>query len=243
MNDPSAEVFAREVARVGPFVLTDTLVTSVGISIALVLIGLVMRRFASTRELLEALYEQLETAVHDMVRVDARPLVPLILTLWLFLGVANLVGLVPGLASPTRDLSVTAALALVAFFAGHVFAFREQRFAYLKQYLRPSPWLLPFNVIGELSRTVALALRLFGNMLSGELVVAILFYLVGFLLPVPLMLLGVLTAVVQAYIFGVLTLVFAASSMKVTSDRHLPPVAVDSTFGPTAEAPPSKDLP
>lgn len=219
MSDPSAEVFAREVVRVGPVVLTDSLLTSVAISIVLVGAGVALRRLSGTREAMEALYEKLETAVHEMVQVDARPLVPLVLTLWLFLGAANLAGLLPAVASPTRDLSITAALAFVAFVAGHVFAFREQGFAYLKQYVRPNPLLLPFNIIGELSRTLALALRLFGNVLSGELVGAILFYLVGFLLPVPLMLLGVLTAVVQAYIFGVLTLVFAASSMKVTSER------------------------
>jgi len=75
---------------------------------------------------------------------------------------------------------------------------------------------LPFNVIGELSRTLALSLRLFGNMLSGHLIGAILVYLTGVLLPVPLMLLSVLTSVVQGYIFGVLTLVFTASSMRAT---------------------------
>jgi F-type H+-transporting ATPase subunit a len=219
LSDPSSEVFAREVARLGPLRFTDTLLTSVVISIVIVVVGLALRRHPTTRELLEALYEKLERSVHDMVQVDARPLVPLVLTLWLFLGVANLAGMLPAVSSPTRDLSITSALALVSFFAGHVLAFREQGFAYLKQYLRPSPFLLPFNVIGELSRTLALALRLFGNMLSAELVGAILFYLVGFLLPVPLMLLGVLTAVVQAYIFGVLTLVFAASSMKVTREH------------------------
>jgi F-type H+-transporting ATPase subunit a len=138
-------------------------------------------------------------------------------SLWLFIGVANLVGLLPLLSSPTRDLSLTAALALVSFGAGHVFAFRRAGMAYLRRYIEPSPFLLPFNVIGEISRTVAMALRLFGNMLSGTLIGAIAVYLAGLLIPVPLMLLGVLTGVVQAYIFGVLTLVFAAGSAEAAT--------------------------
>jgi F-type H+-transporting ATPase subunit a len=163
------------------------------------------------------LYELSASAVRDLTSADVRSLVPLVLTQWAFIGLSNLAGMLPGLQSPTRDLSLAAALAAIAFVAGHVVAFRQRGLAYLETYLQPSPLLLPFNVIGELSRTVALALRLFGNMLSGSLVVAIVVYLVGVLLPVPLMLLGVLTAVVQAYIFGVLSLVFAASSLETAA--------------------------
>ena len=112
---------------------------------------------------------------------------------------------------------MTVSLALIAFLAGHVYAYRAQGIRYLKHYLEPSRLLLPFNIIGELSRTVALALRLFGNMLSGHLIGAILVFLVGLPIPVPLLLLSVLTSVVQAYIFGVLTLVFTASSMQVAA--------------------------
>ncbi len=115
---------------------------------------------------------------------------------------------------------VAAALAAVSFSAGHIHALRTRGLAYLKQYIEPSPFLLPFNIIGEVSRTIALALRLFGNMLSGHLIVAIIVYVAGLLLPVPLMLLGVLTGLVQAYIFGVLTLVFAASSVREVSTRR-----------------------
>jgi len=169
---------------------------------------------ASTRRALEVVYEVLEESILNMTTVDVRPLVPLILTLWLFIGVTNLVGLLPGLSAPTRDLSLAAALASISFVAGHVYAIRERGVSYLRQYIEPSPFLLPFNIIGEVSRTVALALRLYGNMLSGTLVAAIFVYLAGLLVPVPLMLLSTLTAVVQAYIFGVLTVVFAASSLE-----------------------------
>lgn len=211
------------VAEIGPFVFTDTFLATVVLSLVLIAVGWLLMRFERSREWLEIIYEGLERSIVEGVQVDARPLVPLVLTQWIFILFANLAGLVPRLSSPTRDLSITASLALIAFLAGHVYAFRARGIGYLKHYLEPSPLLLPFNVIGELSRTLALALRLFGNMLSGHLIAAILLYLAGLLVPVPLMLLSVLTAVVQAYIFGVLTLVFTVSSMQVaTRDRPEP---------------------
>ncbi|HJL15236.1 MAG TPA: F0F1 ATP synthase subunit A [Sandaracinaceae bacterium LLY-WYZ-13_1] len=211
------DLLPTEVARVGPFGFTDTLLATVVLSAVLVGVGALLMRFERTRAALEVVYEGLERSIVEGVQIDARPLVPLVLTQWVFILFANLLGLVPTLSSPTRDLSITASLALIAFFAGHVYAFRAQGVRYLKHYLEPNPLLLPFNVVGELSRTLALALRLFGNMLSGHLIGAILVYLVGLLVPIPMLLLSVLTSVVQAYIFGVLTLVFTASSMAVAS--------------------------
>lgn len=206
--------------QVGPLVLTDTLATSVGISLALVIAAIVSMRVERARGVMESVYEGLERAILDSVQVDARPLVPLVLTQWLFIAVANLAGLLPGVASPTRDLSVTCALALIAFGAGHVYAFRARGMRYLRHYLEPNPLLLPFNIIGELTRTFALAMRLFGNMLSAHIVAAVLLGLAGLLIPLPLLLLGVVTAIAQAYIFGVLTLVFTASSMQVAERPH-----------------------
>lgn len=217
--------FPGELFHIGPVIVTDTVLMSVIISLALLLTGRLLLAFPRSRRVLEIIYDVLGKSVQDMVSVDVRPLVPLILTEWLFIGLSNLSGLVPGIESPTRDLALTAALALVAFVSGHVYAFRSQGVSYLRQYVEPSPFLLPFNIIGELSRTVALALRLFGNMLSAALVGAIIVYLAGFLLPVPLMLLTVLTSLVQAYIFGVLTLVFAASSLETASRRKRRPPA------------------
>ncbi|MGE0323586.1 MAG: F0F1 ATP synthase subunit A [Polyangiaceae bacterium] len=206
--------FPKELLKLGPIAVTDTMLVAILLSAAL----LALLRFAmlnqAARESLELTYEVLERSILETTNTDTRALVPLILTLWLFIGAANLVGLLPGLSSPTRDLSLAAALALISFGAGHVHALRQQGLRYLKRYVEPSPFLLPFNVIGEISRTLALALRLFGNMLSGALISAIFLYLAGLLIPVPLMLLSALTAVVQAYIFGVLTLVFAASSLE-----------------------------
>jgi F-type H+-transporting ATPase subunit a len=210
-------LFPHEVLRWGPFVLSDTVVASAGLSVFLALASVVCLRIAAAREVLEVIYEFLEGTIERMVSVDARPLVPLVLTQWLFILSANLMGLVPRLSSPTRDLSLAAALAAIAWIASHVFALRREGWSYLRHYAEPNPLLLPFNLIGEVSRTLALALRLFGNMLSTTLIGAVVLYLAAFLVPLPLMLLSVLTGVVQAYIFGVLTLVFSVSALQAAT--------------------------
>ena len=203
--------------RLGPIALTDSVVASIAITLLLVL-GLRLAMLSDrARFALEQGYDALERSVTSTTTEDVRPLVPLVLTQWIFIGVANLIGLVPGVASPTRDLSLAAGLALISLSAGHVHALRTRGLSYLRQYIEPTPILLPFNIIGELSRTLALALRLFGNMLSASLIGAIMVAVAGLLVPVPLMLLGVLTGLVQAYIFGILTLVFAASSASAAS--------------------------
>lgn len=219
----------RVLFELGPVAFTDTLITSLALSLLLALAGILAMRLRSAHEVLEVLYEQVEELLQDMVSVDVSELIPLVLTQWIFIVAANLAGLLPGVSSPTRDLSLTAALAVISFGAGHVYGFRAQGLSYLRHYIEPNPILLPFNLVGELSRTLALALRLFGNMLSGQIIGAILVSLAGLLLPVPLMLLSVLTSVVQAYIFGVLTLVFTASAMQVAGRRL-------DTPGPAQEA-------
>lgn len=221
------ELFPYDVLRLGPIVLTDTVVASFALSLLLALTSIVCLRIAAAREVLEVIYEFLERAIERMASIDAKPLVPLVLTQWLFIVSANLAGLVPGVSSPTRDLSLAAALAAIAWLASHVFAVQREGWRYLRHYAEPNPMLLPFNLIGEISRTVALALRLFGNMLSSTLIGAVVLYLAGFLVPVPLMLLSVLTGVVQAYIFGVLTLVFSVSAIRVTTPA--PPIGGTET--------------
>lgn len=213
--------FPSPLLRLGPLVLTDVVVASLALSLVLVGLLRLAMAFERGRRTLEIIYGVLEAAVHETTGTRGTFLVPLVLTQWLFIGAANLLGLVPGLLSPTRDLSLAVALAAVAFLAGHVHAAKARGLAYLAHYVEPNPLLLPFNVIGELSRTLAMALRLFGNMLSATLIGAIVVSLAGLLLPVPLMLLGVLTAIVQAYIFGMLTLAFAASSVEEV-ERHEP---------------------
>jgi F-type H+-transporting ATPase subunit a len=163
----------------------------------------------------EFVVEHLEGVMRDMFGREPRPFVPLVVTLALFVGVANLLGLVPGMKSPTADFSTTAALAVVVFLAVPVYGIRTNGLkGYLKHYLEPTPLLLPLEIVSELSRTVALAVRLFGNIVSEELIIAVLLAIAGLLVPVPIMMLAVLTGVVQAYIFAVLTAVYLSAAVR-----------------------------
>jgi F-type H+-transporting ATPase subunit a len=164
---------------------------------------------------LEGVVLALRGAIEDAAPGQAERLLPFIGTLWLFIGSANLLGLVPGLASPTGDLSLTLALALLVFLAVHWYGIRiDGARAYLRHYLEPNPVLLPFHLLGEITRTLALAIRLFGNMMSLEMAALLVLLVAGFLAPVPLLMLHIVEALVQAYIFGTLALVYVAGALQ-----------------------------
>ena len=144
-------------------------------------------------------------------------------TLFLFVAAAALATVVPGYEPPTGSLSTTVALALCVFVAVPLFGIREQGLGgYLKAYLEPTPIMLPFNIISELSRTLALAVRLFGNMMSGAMIVGILLTITPFLFPVVMTLLGLLTGMVQAYIFSILAAVYLAAATRPTPPQEAP---------------------
>jgi len=136
-------------------------------------------------------------------------------TLFLFIALSNLCTIVPGYEPPTGSISTTLALALCVFVAVPAFGIREQGLrSYLASYIKPSFVMLPFNVIGEISRTLALAVRLFGNIMSGAMIVAILLTIAPFFFPIVMNALGLLTGMVQAYIFTVLATVYIAAAVQ-----------------------------
>jgi len=136
-------------------------------------------------------------------------------TLFLFVAAASLCTVIPGFEPPTASLSTTAALALCVFVAVPAFGISGQGLrGYLKSYLEPTIVMLPFNIISELSRTLALAVRLFGNMMSGAMIVGILLTITPFLFPIVMTLLGLLTGMVQAYIFSILAAVYIAAAIR-----------------------------
>ena len=164
---------------------------------------------------IEGIFEVIEQAILEVAPVHGREIMPFIATLWLFLVIANLVGLIPGLHSPTSDLSVTSALAILVFLSVHWFGIRTQGIKnYLHHYLQPSPILLPFHIISELTRTLALAVRLFGNIMSLEMAAMLILLVAGFLAPIPILMLHIIEALVQAYIFGMLALIYLAGAMQ-----------------------------
>ncbi|MHB1331998.1 MAG: F0F1 ATP synthase subunit A [Sulfuriferula sp.] len=144
-------------------------------------------------------------------------------TLFLFVAMASLFTIVPGYEPPTGSLSTTAALAICVFVAVPLFGIEEGGLGeYLRAYLQPTAFMLPFNIISELSRTLALAVRLFGNMMSGTMILAILLTITPFIFPIAMSALGLLTGMVQAYIFSILATVYIAAATRVRKPKPDP---------------------
>jgi F-type H+-transporting ATPase subunit a len=163
----------------------------------------------------EGIVATIENAVEAVAPEQTQRIMPFIGSLWIFLVIANLSGLLPGAHSPTRDLSATAGLAFLVFLSTHWFGIRAQGVKnYLHHYIAPNPILLPFHLISEITRTIALAVRLFGNMMSLEMAALLILMVAGFLAPVPILMLHIIEALVQAYIFGMLALIYVAGGIQ-----------------------------
>jgi F-type H+-transporting ATPase subunit a len=212
----------------GPIRLTGTLIGTWVVMAALVLGGYVAtRRLSPTarlgrwQNLLEVLVTGMREQIREVSQQDPGRYLPFVGTLFLFIATANLLAVVPGFVPPTASLSTAVALALCVFVAVPLYGIAERGLrGYLRGYLEPTVFMLPFNVIGELSRTVALAIRLYGNIMSGTVVAAILLSLVPFVFPVVMQLLGLLTGLIQAYIFAVLAMVYIASATRVHGEAR-----------------------
>ena len=218
MNDDS--LLIAPLIRIGPVVITNTVVTKWIIMGALwVVCWSITRRLridpGPTQVAVEGIVTTIQDAIAAVAPDYAQRILPLIGTLWIYLVLANLAGLIPGAHSPTRDLSATAALAIVVFLSTHWYGIViSGPRNYLQHYLRPIPLLLPFHLISEITRTVALAVRLFGNMMSLEMAGLLILLVAGFLAPVPILLLHVVEALVQAYIFGMLALIYVVGGIQ-----------------------------
>ncbi len=169
--------------------------------------------------MLEVIVSQIRDQIEGMGSGDPDRYLPFIGTLFLFIATANLLMIVPGYRPPTGSLSTTAALAICVLIAVPLFSIgRRGLGGYLATYIRPTPFMLPFNIISEASRTLALAIRLYGNVMSGTVIVGILVSVAPFFFPVLLQVLGLLTGLIQAYIFAILAMVYIASASRRRSD-------------------------
>ncbi len=187
---------------------------------------LISRRLSSTTDIsswqnfLEVIVKGINDHIEEVTHRDPRPFLPLIGTFFLFILVSNILSILPFFQPPTGSLSTTAAYALVVFVAVPVYGLRSQSLAsYLKQYIRPTPFMLPFNILGDVTRTFALAVRLYGNVMSSTVIILVLMVIVPLVIPVIMQLLGLLTGVIQAYIFALLAAVYIATAMKKTEDE------------------------
>lgn len=171
---------------------------------------------------LEIIVTSIATQIKDVGIANPRTYLGFLGTLFLFVASASLCTIIPGYEPPTGSLSTTAALALCVFVAIPMFGIEEQGLrGYLKTYIEPTIIMLPFNIISEVSRTLALAVRLFGNMMSGAMIVGILLSITPFIFPVVMTLLGLLTGMVQAYIFSILAAVYIAAATQTTKRKQL----------------------
>ena len=172
------------------------------------------------QNLLEIVVTGIEKQIEEVGLPQPRKYLGFLGTLFLFVAAASLSTIIPGYEPPTGSLSTTAALALCVFVAVPLFGIEEQGIgSYLKSYMQPTFIMLPFNIISEVSRTLALAVRLFGNMMSGTMIIGILLTITPFLFPIVMTLLGLLTGMVQAYIFSILAAVYIAAAAQVRKPK------------------------
>ncbi len=188
---------------------------------------LVTRRLSASTEIShwQNLLEVLVTGIRDQIRAVSHQqpgrYLSFVGTLFLFIAMANLLNVVPGYMAPTGSLSTTTALAICVFVAVPLYGIAyEGPLTYLRHYVKPTVFMLPFNIIGEISRTIALAVRLYGNIMSGTVIVAILLSLTPYFFPVVMQLLGLLTGLIQAYIFAILAMVYIASATSAHSGKR-----------------------
>jgi len=217
--------------RHGFFKLNGTIVFTWGLMLLLVVGSALITRKLSTdlkrtrwQNLLEIIVTGIAKQIGDVGLPHPEKYLAFLGTLFLFVAAASLATIIPGYAPPTGSLSTTIALAFCVFVAVPMFGIEEQGVGgYLKSYVEPTFIMLPFNLISEASRTLALAVRLFGNVMSGTMIIGILLTITPFIFPIVMTALGLLTGMVQAYIFSILAAVYIAAATR--RPTHKPKLA------------------
>lgn len=214
----------------GWFTLNATIVFTWAIMLVMAIGAKLITRHLSTnhersrwQNLLEIVVCAIQEQISDIGLKQPQKYLAFLGTIFLFVAVASLCTVIPGFEAPTGSLSTTVALALCVFVAVPMFGIEAKGLGgYLKSYIEPTFIMLPFNLISEVSRTLALAIRLFGNMMSGAMIVAILLTITPLLFPILTTALGLLTGMVQAYIFSILAAVYIAAATRVRETKEKP---------------------
>lgn len=172
----------------------------------------------NTQSIVELLISGIENLVHDTMGGHGKKYFPFVATFGIYILVSNLLGLIPGLVPPTANLNTTAGLAVIVFVTTHIIGVKEHGIKYFKHFMGPVWWLtplmIPIEIIGHLSRPLSLSLRLFGNMMGHEIIVAVLLLLVPYLLPIPILVLGIIVSFIQAFIFSLLTMMYIGGALE-----------------------------
>jgi len=216
------------VFQIGPVAVNATIVFTWIVMAMLSLAAFAATRGLSTttriswwQNLVEVVVSGMRQQIREISRQEPGNYLPFVGTLFLFIAVSNALTIVPGWRPPTGSLSTTTALAICVLIAVPIYAVGERGvIGYLRKYVQPTVFMLPFNIIGEVSRTIALAVRLYGNIMSGTVIVGILISIVPFIFPIVIQLLGLLTGLIQAYIFAILAMVYIASATRAHPGAH-----------------------
>lgn len=212
----------------GPLVVNATIAFTWAIMALLSVVSWLVTRRLSTetkmsrwQNVLEVIVSGLMAQIKEVSHQEPMRYLPLVGTLFIFIVVANILSVIPGFHPPTGSLSTTSALAICVFVAVPFFGIQERGFiGFFKLYLKPTPFMLLFNIVGEISRTFALAVRLFGNIMSGKMIASVLLLVVPLLFPVVMQAFGLLIGLIQAYIFAVLAMVYIASGTRVHKEKE-----------------------
>jgi F-type H+-transporting ATPase subunit a len=232
-----------EIWQVGPFTINSTILFT-WLIIALLVGGswLITRNLTSEASIsrgqnaLETIVSLVSNQIREISQGSSTRYLPFIGTLFIFIATSSILSIVPGFRPPTGSLSTTTALAICVFFAVPIYGISRQGLrSYMAQYLQPSPLMLPFNIIGEFSRTLALAVRLFGNVMSGTMIAAILVTILPIFFPVILEAFSLLIGLIQAYIFAVLAMVYIASATRSHAGKEAPPRSPEPAPNPKGD--------
>ena len=210
----------KELFTVGPVPITEPVVVTWGLMAALALGGFLATRSLTvapsrSQTVLEVIVGAIEDQIRDTMRVASAPYLPLLGTLFVFILAANWSSLIPGIDPPTAHIETDAALGLIVFFAIIYFGIRARGVGgYLKTFAEPTMIMIPLNVVETFTRTFSLVVRLFGNIMRGTLIVGILLTIAPLIFPIFMNLLGLLTGMVQAYIFSILAAVYIAAATR-----------------------------
>lgn len=204
--------------HLGEHVLYTWFVMLLLIGVALLVKSSIQTVPGGLQNFFEPIIAGVEGMIDETMGHHGKAYFPLIATLAIFILTSNLVALIPGFYPPTANLNTNAAMALTVFSMTHIIGFKEHGLAYLKQFCGPVPWLapliFPIELVGHLARPLSLTLRLFGNMYGHEIVLMIFFTLVPFLVPLPMMVMGVMVAFIQAFVFMLLAMIYIAGALE-----------------------------
>lgn len=209
------DVFPRVVFTVWGIPVRDTVISTWAMMVIIMGVTVMLRRWRPTA--LEMLVDFINDLITDIMGRPSSPFLPLLAALAIFIAVANIISIVPFLVSPTRDVNTPLALSVVVFFSVHYFGIRAKgAYRYLREIATPI-YLLPLEIVGQLTRTLSLTLRLFGNILSTELIIAVIFALAPLFVPLPLVGFSIFVGLLQAYIFTALAAVYIGAGMQANA--------------------------